>query len=284
MIIDAHVHFWKYHKIKDAWITDEMKMLQQDFLPDDLEIILKENKVAGVIAVQADQSETETNFLIELSKKNHSIKGIVGWVDLQNKNIGERFQYFSQFNIIKGFRHIVQLEPDGFLQNKKFLDGINTLKSFGYTYDILIYQNQLKQAIDFVNKFPDQKFVIDHCAKPDIKNKKPDEWEKLIKEISRNNNVYCKLSGLFTETEWNKWDEKDFYLYLDTGFESFGTDRLLFGSDWPVMLLSGTYNKWKNLLEKYMENFSKAEKEKVFGKNAIKFYNLNLLNSKPSKL
>ena len=149
------------------------------------------------------------------------------------------------------------------------------LQVFGFTYDILIYENQLKEAIEFVNKFPDQKFIIDHCAKPSIKNNQIKEWENLINEIAQNENVYCKLSGLITEAKWNCWNEKDFYPYLDIVFESFGTDRLLFGSDWPVMLLSGTYSKWKKLLENYMNNFSTKEKQKVFGENAIKFYNLN---------
>ncbi len=273
-MIDAHVHFWKYNKVKDAWITDDMKILQRNFLPQYIEPVLKENDVNGVIAVQADQSEIETNFLIELSKSSDFIKGVVGWVNFKNKNIEERLQYFSQFNIVKGFRHIVQAEPDGFFQNENFLNGIRTLNSFGYTYDILIYQNQLKQATEFVNKFPEQKFVIDHCAKPNIKNNKINAWKKWMNEISKNENVYCKLSGLLTEAEWEKWNEKDLYPYLDAVFESFGTERLLFGSDWPVMLLSGTYAKWKNLLKKYMEHFSEQQKQKVFGENAIKFYSL----------
>ena len=274
-MIDAHVHFWKYNKIKDAWITDEMKLLQSDFLPQHLQPVLKENKINGVIAIQADQSENETQFLLELANKNAIIKGIVGWVDLQNGNLENKLLYYSKHSIIKGFRHIIQAEADGFLQNKKFLNGIKTLQNFGFTYDILIYENQLKETIEFVNKFPDQKFIIDHCAKPSIKNKRIKEWKNSINEIAGNENVYCKLSGLITEAEWKMWKEKDLYSYLDIVFESFGTDRLLFGSDWPVMLLSGTYSKWKNLLENYMNNFFRKAKQKVFGENAIKFYNLN---------
>lgn len=273
-MIDAHVHFWKYNKVKDAWINEEMKALQQDFLPHQLNDILLQNEVNGVIAVQADQSENETEFLIGLANKSPEIKGIVGWVDLQNENIEERLEYFFQFNIIKGFRHIVQAEPKGFLLNKKLLNGINLLQRFGFTYDILIHQNQLREANEFVDKFPDQKFIIDHCAKPDIKSKKIEEWRTFIELIAQNKNVYCKLSGLTTEAKWNTWNENDFYPYLDVVFESFGTERLLFGSDWPVMLLSGTYTKWKRLLKNYMNHFSQEERQKIFGKNAIKFYNL----------
>lgn len=279
-MIDAHIHFWKYNKVKDAWITDDMKVLQHDFLPQNMRPVLLENKIDGVIAVQADQSENETNFLLDLAKENPEIEGIVGWVDLQDENVEKRLYYYFQSSIIKGFRHIVQTEPSGFLRGEKFLNGIKILQHFGFTYDILIYENQLKEAIEFVNKFPGQKFVIDHCAKPSIKSKKIKDWKKLMNEIAQNENVHCKLSGLITEAKWNKWNEKDIYPYLDTVVESFGTDRLLFGSDWPVMLLSGNYTRWKLFLEDYLNKFSGEVKADVMGNNAIKFYNLN--PSKPS--
>jgi len=275
-MIDTHIHFWNYNKIKDAWITDEMKVLQRDFLPEHLENELSKNNVEGIVAVQADQSENETQFLSDLADKNSIIKGIVGWVDLQSANIERKLLYYLNNSKIKGFRHIVQSENEGFLANKKFLNGISFLKKAGFTYDILIYENQLKEAIKFVNKFPDQKFIIDHCAKPGIKNKSISEWKTLMKEIARNENVCCKISGLITEAKWNEWNEKDLYPYLDAVFESFGTERLLFGSDWPVMLLSGNYTLWKNLLEKYMSQFPSEQKQKVFRENAIYFYNLNI--------
>lgn len=274
-MIDAHVHFWKYNKIKDAWITDEMQLLQRDFSPEDLQPVLAENSVIGIIPVQADQSEKETDFLLQLANKNPVIKGVVGWVDLQNKNLENKLLYWSEYPVIKGFRHIVQAEAEGFLQKESFLNGIKLLKNFDFTYDVLIYHNQLKEAIQFVNKFSDQKFIIDHCAKPCIRDHKINEWKMAIKEIAQNENVFCKVSGLITEAKWNEWDEKDLYPYLDAVFESFGTDRILFGSDWPVMLLSGDYRKWKNLLENYIKQFSEKEKQNVFGKNAIKFYNLS---------
>jgi len=275
-MIDTHIHFWNYNKIKDAWITDEMKVLQRDFFPEHLENELSKNNVEGIVAVQADQSENETQFLSDLADKNSIIKGIVGWVDLQSANIERKLLYYLNNPKIKGFRHIVQSENEGFLANKKFLNGISFLKKAGFTYDILIYENQLKEAIKFVNKFPDQKFIIDHCAKPGIKNKSISEWKTLMKEIARNENVCCKISGLITEAKWNEWNEKDLYPYLDAVFESFGTESLLFGSDWPVMLLSGNYTLWKNLLEKYMSQFPSEQKQKVFRENAIYFYNLNI--------
>ncbi len=274
MTIDSHIHFWKYNKKRDGWITDKMKILQQDYFPEHLSPTLKRNNVDAVVAVQADQSELETHFYVEMANTHSFIKGVVGWVDLRNNNVEERLQYFSQFPAIKGWRHIAQAEPDDFLLQQDFQRGISALQAYNYTYDVLIYHHQLKPALEFVSKFPDQLFIIDHCAKPDIKNKKIDEWENGIKLIAGNPNVYCKLSGLFTEACWKEWSAGDFYPYLDVVFEAFGTDRLLYGSDWPVMLLSGIYVQWKSLLEKYMENFSEEERAKVFGENAMRFYNL----------
>ncbi len=274
MTIDSHVHFWKYNKKRDSWITSDMKMLRQDYLPEHLMLSLQRNGIEGCVAVQADQSELETHFLVELSKTHPVIKGVVGWLDLQNEKIEDRLHYFSQYPVIKGWRHIVQSEPDDFLANENFLRGIKSLQAYDFTYDILVYHHQLKSAVEFVSKFPDQKFIIDHCAKPDIKNKKIDEWKMLMKEMAKHPKVYCKLSGLFTEAAWKEWSAGDFYPYLDVVFEAFGTNRLLFGSDWPVMLLSGIYVQWKSLLEKYMQSFTEEDHEKIFGQNAIEFYNL----------
>lgn len=274
MKVDSHVHFWKYGKAKDGWITNDMKILKQDYLPEHISLSFKNNDIDGCVAVQASQTELETHFLVELAKTHDIIKGVVGWIDLQNENIHERLTYFSQYRIIKGWRHVVQSEPHDFLLREDFQRGIAALQSYNYTYDILIYHHQLKPALEFVSKFPDQKFVIDHCAKPDIANKKIEEWKSLMQEIAKHPNVYCKLSGLFTEAKWKQWSAGEFYPYLDVVFEAFGTNRLLFGSDWPVILLSGIYVQWKSLLDKYMENFDSEEKEKVFGSNAIQFYNL----------
>jgi L-fuconolactonase len=274
MQIDTHVHFWKYDKVRDAWITDEMKVLQQHYLPQTIAQTLKRNDIDACVAVQADQSEVETLFLVELSKTHNIIKGVVGWVDLQDEKVAERLQYFSQFPVIKGFRHVAQSEPNDFLLRKDFQRGIAALQAYGYTYDVLIYHHQLKPALELVSRFPGQKFVIDHCAKPDIAHKKIDEWKALMQEIASLPNVYCKLSGLLTEAKWKEWSPGEFYPYLDVVFEAFGTDRLMFGSDWPVILLSGMYVQWKSLLEKYMENFGEEDRGKVFGENAIAFYSL----------
>jgi L-fuconolactonase len=260
--IDAHVHFWKYDAVKDAWITDDMKLLQRDFFPKDIEPQLHENGVEGVIAVQADQSEAETDFLIALSKENSLIQGVVGWVDLQDEHVETRLQHYSEIPVVKGFRHIVQGAPTGFMKGRSFMNGVRQLKKFDFTYDVLIYENQLDEAVEFVNEFPGQKFPIS------------EGWKRGMQEIAQNENVFCKLSGLVTEAAWNQWNDIDFYPYLDVVFESFGTERLVFGSDWPVMMLSATYSKWVNLLDQYLSAFSVEERRAVFSENSIKFYNI----------
>jgi L-fuconolactonase len=276
MTIDSHVHFWKYDKKLYPWIDAGMKTLRADYLPDHIRLNLKRNGIEGCIAVQAAESEYETRFLSELAASNDLIKGVVGWLDLKAPNIRQKLEEFRVYQPIVGYRHIVQSEPDDFLYNADFRRGVRLLKEFNYSYDILIFPRQLKAAIDFVSAFPEHRFILDHCAKPSVKTGEIDEWAAGIKELAKAPNVYCKVSGLVTEAKWREWSAGDFYPYLDVVFENFGTDRLLFGSDWPVMLLSGIYVQWKSLVEKYLEKFPEEEKEKVFGLNAVRAYNLQV--------
>lgn len=275
MIIDSHVHFWKYSKADLPWIDKNMKILQKDYLPSELELTLKRNNVDGCIAVQAVPAEVETRFLAELANTHPFIKGVIGWVDLKANDLEKNLSDLKEYPSIVGIRHIVQSEPDDFLYDEKFRAGISLLKVFGYTYDLLIYPRQLKAAVDFVRAFPEQTFIIDHCAKPDVKNREMDYWRKGITDLAMFPNVSCKLSGLITEAGWKEWSPAAFYPYLDVVFESFGTERLMFGSDWPVMLLSGIYVQWKSLLEKYMEKYLVEQKEAVFGLNALKIYGIH---------
>ena len=274
MVIDAHQHFWKYDPVKDSWITDEMSVIKRNFLPADLKPILQKNKVDGCVAVQADQSDYETEFLISLTKDNLFIKGVVGWVDLRANNLEEKLAYFSGFPVVKGFRHIVQGEPKGFLLNPKFIQGVRKLAKFNFTYDLLVYHHQLEEAIAFVRQLPEVKIVIDHIAKPSIKTKEKTHWELNMAAIGTLNNVHCKISGMVTEADWKNIRYDDFEPYLDEVFEIFGTKRLMYGSDWPVCLLAASYEQQFSIVQQYISKLSAAEKQQVLGENAETFYNL----------
>ena len=273
--IDSHQHFWQYNPQKNDWITDDMKVIQRDFLPSDLLPILQKNNIDGCISVQADQTEDETDFLLELSNNHDFIRGIVGWVDLRANNIFERLEHYSQFKKLKGFRHIVQSETDSeFMLRPKFKNGITALALYDFTYDILIYHYQLEQTIQFVMLFPNQKFVLDHLGKPDIKSGEYALWQTNIKKLALHQNVFCKISGMITEGEWDDWKPSDFKVYLDTIVKAFGTDRLMYGSDFPVCTLAATYEAQLNIITVYFSTFTNLEKKKIMGDNASKFYGI----------
>ena len=273
MKIDSHQHFWRYDAARDAWITDSMAILKRDFLPEHLAPESDANGIDASIAVQADQSENETTFLLGLAENHKRIVGVVGWVDFLSPRVAERLEYFSRFSKLRGFRHVAQSEPDDrFLAREHFVKGVEQLRAFGFTYDILIYPRQLPAAIELVTQLADQRFVIDHLAKPEIKSGKTSPWAAQIKEIAQNKNVFCKISGFVTEADWKHWKSDDFKPYLDVAFSAFGADRLMFGSDWPVCLLAATYGQVKQLVDNYVEGFSQSVKDKIFGGNAAHFY------------
>ncbi len=272
--IDSHQHFWKYNPVQYDWIDESMHLIQQDFFPEDLKPILRSNHVDGCIAVQADSTEQETDFLLQLAHNYKFIKGVVGWVDLLDPNVQSRLAHFASKKELVGIRHIVQGEADDFMMRHDFQNGIKALHQFELTYDILIFPSQLKAAIDLVSKFPDQKFVLDHIAKPGIKAKKKGNWTEFIQILANFENVYCKVSGMVTEANWKGWQKTDFTPYLDVVFESFGVDRIMFGSDWPVCLVAASYADVQSILHDYIKDYTPQDKEKIWGTNAIQFYNL----------
>jgi L-fuconolactonase len=272
--IDAHQHFWKFDPVRDSWIDHTMQKIQKDFLPEDLLWLLTENNFEGCVAVQASQSEEETKFLVELAKNNDFIKGVVGWADLCSKNIAERLGHFSIQEKIKGFRHVVQGEPDDFMFRKDFRNGIAVLKQYNYTYDILIFHRQLPAAINLIQTFPDQAFVIDHIAKPDIKSGDILSWKKGIEEVAKHENVLCKISGMVTEADWDLWKADDLKPYLDVVFDNFSIDKLMFGSDWPVCNVAADYTTVVKTLENYISHFSIEDQNKIWYQNAKLFYKL----------
>jgi L-fuconolactonase len=275
MNIDSHQHFWKYHPVKDAWITDDMKVIQQNFLPADLFPLLQENNIEGCVAVQADQSEEETNFLLQLAEENDFVKGVVGWVDLRAANVEERLEHFSKYKKLRGFRHIVQAEPqDDFLLREDFCRGVEKLAKYNFTYDILIFPKQLKYAAEFIKRFPKQAFVIDHLAKPDFRKNEFSKWEEGIRAAAAYPNIYCKVSGMVTEADWKNWKEEDFLYCLNVVTDAFGINRLMFGSDWPVCLLASSYQDVCRSVRSYYSKFTIDEQNKFWGQNAIDFYHL----------
>ena len=274
MTIDAHQHFWNYQPLRDQWITEEMKAIRKDFLPDQLSPLLKKNKIEGCVAVQASQSEKETDFLIKCARSHSFIKGIVGWTDLQSPGLQPRLEYYYQFHEVKGFRHIIQSEADDFLLRGDFCNGIGLLEQYNFTFDILIYPKQLPNVLTFVKKFPNQFFVIDHLAKPFIKHQQLKPWKQQIQQIAMHENVYCKFSGMVTEANWLHWKTSDFKPFLETALEAFGSQRLLYGSDWPVCLLSADYEQQLQIIKQFIDPLSPSEKKLIMGENAVRFYHL----------
>ena len=275
MIIDSHQHFWKYEPIKHDWIDDDMSVIRRDFSPSDLAKVYQENRIDGCVAVQADQTLEETDFLIDLAFNNNFIKGIVGWVDLRAENIEKVLEKYSSDKIVKGFRHVVQGEPDhNFLLRPNFSRGISLLEKYNFTYDILVFPHQLGSVLEFVKKFPNQKFVIDHIAKPYIKDGYFEGWATMMTAIGKHENVSCKMSGMVTEAEYNTWTPEQIHPYMNVALEAFGSSRILFGSDWPVCLVAGNYSKIKKLTTNFISQLSQIEQNSIMGTNAIEFYNL----------
>jgi len=273
--IDAHQHFWKYDPVRYAWIDDSMAEIQRDFLPADLKPILVENEFEGCVVVQADQSEDENEFQLQNAAANDFIKGVVGWVDFEAPNIHDRLNYFSQFKKLKGFRHILQGEKQrDFMLRPDFKRGIAALDAFGYTYDILIFPDQLSYTKSFVEAFPYQPFVVDHLAKPYIKHKRVDEWKKDMLALAKYENVFCKVSGMVTEADWNNWEREDFFPYMDVALGAFGSKRLMFGSDWPVCLVAASYKHVLLIAKEYFSSLSADEQNAFWGGNARRFYKL----------
>lgn len=277
MRIDAHQHFWSYNRDEYGWIGDNMALLKRDFLPPDLKSELVNAGFDGSVSVQARQTIEETRWLLELSEKFDFIKGVVGWVDLRSEDsLRRQLDEFCKSIKFVGVRHVVHDEPeDNFMLHDEFLKGISILKEYDLTYDLLLFPKHLPVARVVVEMFPDQKFVIDHISKPLVKSHILDPWKEDIKAIAEFSNVYCKLSGMVTEADWEKWKPDDFQPYLDVVSNAFGTDRIMTGSDWPVCLAAGSYKDVIAVIENYIAGFPMQVQEKILGSNCSEFYNLS---------
>jgi L-fuconolactonase len=273
--IDVHHHFWKYDPVQYEWISDQMSLLRSDYLPVDFEKARDGTGYKGSVAVQARQSVEETEWLLGLAEEHNSIRGVVGWLDLCAANIEEQINNYASNPCLKGLRHVLQDEPDdAFMLRPEFLNGISCLEQAGLLYDILISPRQLSNAIRLASLFPSQRFVLDHCAKPNIRQGEIQSWAEKITQLASMPNVSCKVSGLVTEADWNLWQPEDIYPYLDVIWNAFGEDRIMMGSDWPVCLLAASYTEVMDLPERYFEGFGSTVLDKLFVDNAMRIYQL----------
>jgi L-fuconolactonase len=275
MQIDAHQHFWHYTPVEYGWIDDSMAALRRDFLPQDLAPELAKSEFHGSVAVQARQTLEETRWLLELAESAPSILGVVAWVDLQSPDVRSQLRSFSQNRKLVGIRHIVQSEPDDrFLLQPDFLRGISALEEFDLAYDILIYTKHLPVAAEFVERFPRQRFVLDHLAKPPIKSGEINFWADGIRRLAAFPNVFAKLSGLLTEADWQSRTPEQITPYLDVAFEAFGPQRLMIGSDWPVCLAAAPYARVMGVVKDYIVKHQPEFCDDVLGGNAAQFWRL----------
>jgi L-fuconolactonase len=273
MKIDAHQHFWKYNAEQYGWIDDAMQALKRDFLPRDLQPLLQREGVNGSIAVQARQDVEETQWLLQLSAENDFIKGVVGWVDLCSPEVGGDLEKLAKEPKLVGVRHVLQGEPDDeFMLRADFKRGIAQLAEYGLTYDLLLYPRHLPVAVKLVEEFPEQRFLLDHIAKPRIADGVLEPWDIDIRELGSFENVWCKVSGMVTEAKWGRWAPEDFRPYLDVVFEAFGAERVMIGSDWPVCTLSGDYAATMGIVQSYISGMEACEQDRVLGENCARFY------------
>lgn len=275
MRIDAHQHFWRYNERDYGWMGPGMDKLKRDHLPRNLAPLLENIGLDGTVAVQARQCLEETEWLLALGRDNQFIRGVVGWVDLRSQNIEAELERLSANEKLKGVRHVLQDEKDDkFMLRDDFLNGVSRLEKFNLTYDILIFPRHIKYAVEFVNRFPNQPFIVDHIAKPFIKKGQIEPWRSDMQELAVAENVYCKLSGMVTEASWDGWKKQDFLPYMEAVLDMFGPGRVMFGSDWPVCTVAAEYEQVLEIVDDFAASLTPQEQSGIMGLNAVDFYNL----------
>ena len=275
MIIDTHHHFWQYNTDDFGWINDEMKVIRRDFLPAHLHTEISQTGVDGVISVQARQCIEETEWLLKFARGNNFIKGITGWLPLIDSKVDQLINKYAYDKNLKGLRHVIHDEPDDqFILREDFNRGVSYLKRYNLVYEILIFEKHLPYTIQFVDNHPNQLFVLDHIAKPKIKDNIISPWKENIKELAKRENVFCKISGMVTEADFKSWTEEQLKPYVDVVLEAFGPKRLMFGSDWPVCLVATEYKKWVELVKKFIGGLSDDEQKNILGRNAVEVYRI----------
>lgn len=275
MVIDAHHHFWGYDPAEYGWISDAMSVLKRDYLPDDLHREAAAAGVDGVVSVQARQTVDETRWLLELAAQNDFIRGVVGWVPLVSERVADDLARFTDRPKLKAVRHVLQDEPDDdYMLRPEFDRGVGLLPKFGLRYDILIFERHLPQATTLVDRHPGLTFVLDHVAKPRVRDGAISPWRERVADLAKRPNVFCKLSGLATEAGPRAWTPGQLRPYMDVALEAFGPRRLMFGSDWPVCLLAVDYHRWVGLVREFVSELSDTERRRVMGGTAVEVYGL----------
>jgi L-fuconolactonase len=273
--IDAHHHLWRYTPEQYGWITDPMRLLRRDFMPQDLKPLLDRAGIAGTVLVQARQTLEETDWMLQQADQVSSIRGVVGWAPIGAVEFPEILKSLQRNKKLKGLRHLIQDEPeDEFILDPAFNRGIRAIRDSGLVYDIMVRAHQLAPTLSFMDLHPDQPFVLDHCAKPVIRKDEREPWGRYMRELARRPNLVCKISGLATEADWQHWTPAALEPYWQVVLEAFGPDRLLFATDWPVALLATSYQRWVDTVAEWTAPLSASERDAIWGGNAVRVYSL----------
>lgn len=276
MRIDAHHHFWRYSAAAYGWIDASMAAIRRDFLPEDLATEMAASRIDGVISVQACHTVAETEWLLAMAAEHPWIDGVVGWVPLADPAAGAVLDRLARDPRLRGIRHVLQAEPDSYMDRPDFNAGLALLRDRQLAYDILIYHHQLPAAIRLVDRHPDQVFVLDHMAKPNIRSGSLQPWSRDLTELARRPNVFCKVSGVVTEADYHSWTYEQILPYLETALAAFGPSRVMFGSDWPVCQVAIPYREWVTTVERWAAYLSDSEKAALFGQTAARAYRLDV--------
>lgn len=273
--IDAHQHYWRYNEQDYVWMTGDLRRLARDFLPGDLRPELDRARFDGTVAVQARQMVAETEYLLALADRHSWILGVVGWVDFASDDLHGQLERYSAHPKLKGVRELIHdMDDPAYATSPVHVRAVGALATYGLTYDLLLKPPHIRPAIELVDRFPDQRFVVDHIAKPPIRAGALSPWREDIRELARRRNVWCKLSGMVTEADWKAWTPEQIHPYLDVVLEVFGPERVMIGSDWPVCTCAGSYERVMQVVEHYVSAFSRDEREGILGGNCARFYGL----------
>lgn len=279
MMIDAHHHLWKYNRREYGWMDDSMSILMQDYLPEHLELELQPGNISGTVVVQARQNLEETRWLLELADMHRFIKGVVGWLDLRSPELEQQLKEFASHSKLVGVRHVIHDEADDdFMLQPDFINGISQLGAYDLSYDLLLFPRHLERAVELVEAFPEQRFILDHLGKPNIKTGNMDPWKSDITKLAEHSNVWCKLSGMVSEADMENWTHEDLFPYMQVVLDAFGPERIMLGSDWPVCRLAGEYREVMNIVPKFIASMNETDRTKIFYKNAVDCYKLKIEN------